>query len=151
MRFKHADISDLNGITDCAKRFFKYAGFEKQGLPLDVESFEEMVAGYIKGQNGIVILLMDEDYVAGGIAGKVETWGFNKDIKLAIELFYWVDEKYRGKDSVKLLFLYEKFAKALGASKSIMVSVDTHLKGKIDKLYKRMGYSEYEQFYTKDI
>jgi GNAT superfamily N-acetyltransferase len=151
VHIKHADIKDLSGITDCARRFFEYAQFDKQGLTLDVGSFEEMIGEHIKSQNGIVILMMDGDYVAGGIAGMVQEWGFNKSIKLAVELFYWVDEKYRGRNSLKLLILYEEYAKALGALNSMMVSVNTHLQDKVGKLYKKMGYTEYERFYIKNL
>jgi GNAT superfamily N-acetyltransferase len=144
-------MSDMPGITDCAKRFFEYAQFDRQGLTLDVGSFEEMIGEYIKSQNGITILLMDDYYVAGGIAGLVQEWGFNRDIKLAVELFYWVDEKYRGRNSVKLLMLYEKYAKALGANSSMMVTVNTHLQDKVGAMYERMGYTEYERFYIKNL
>jgi RimJ/RimL family protein N-acetyltransferase len=151
VHIKHAEIEDLDGLTECAKRFFEYAGYAEQGTPLDPQSFKDLVQGYIESDNGIVLVLMDGDKVVGSIAGHVNEWGFNRNIKMAVELHYWVDEGYRGKNSVKMLILYEKYAQALGASKSMMVSIDTHLKDKVGNLYKRMGYREYEKFYSKDI
>lgn len=149
--FKHAELEDLQGITECAKRFFEYAEYEKQGLPFDEESFQIKISEYITNHNGIVILLKDDDHVAGGIAGFVGEWGFNNSIRFAVELFYWVDEEYRGKNSVKLLMLYEIYAKSLGAKKSVMISINTDLRNKIKKLYDRMGYNDFEWYSIKSI
>jgi len=151
VHIKHAEIKDLEGLTQCARRFFEYADYAARGTPLDEDCFKEKVAEYIEDPNGIVLLLMDKDRVAGGIAGYVGEWCFNKNIKMAVELFYWVDEEYRGLNSAKLFILYEKYAKACGAVRSVMVSIDTHLKEKVRKLYLRRGYKEYERFYIKTI
>jgi len=148
---REALINDLDGITDCAERFFAYAKYTENGLPLDRDSFKSMVRGVIESENGIVLLLMDKLYVAGGIAGSVLPWGFNKSIKFCHELFYWVDEKYRGRKSLELLIKYEKKAMSLGANKSIMISVNTDLKDKVNLLYKRMGYVENEQQFIKAL
>ncbi len=151
MRIKHGEIEDIPGITECAKRFFEYAEYEKQGLPLNEESFHIKISEYITEPNGIVLLLMSGEDVVGGIAGHVGEWGFNSSIKFAVELFYWVDEEYRGKNSYKLLMLYEAYAQSMGAKKSVMIFVNTHLKDKVKKLYERMGYRDYEWCCIKDL
>ncbi len=149
MFIREALTSDIDGITDCAKRFFEYAGFESMGLPLDEESFKECVTGYI--ENGVVLLLMDGLYVAGGIAGIIQPWGFNREIKICKELFWWVDEKYRGRNSLELLIEYEKKVKEAGADINLMISVNTHLQPKVNKIYNRMGYSELESNFIKSL
>lgn len=151
MFIREALINDLDGITDCAERFFAYAKYDENGLPLDRDSFKCMVKGVIESENGIVLLLMDKLYVAGGIAGSVHDWGFNNSIKICTELFYWVDEKYRGRKSLELLMEYEKKAAVFGANKSFMISVNTDLKDKVNLLYKRMGYVENEQQFIKTL
>ena len=151
MFIREALISDLDGIADCAERFFEYAQYAEQGTPLCRGDFIQMVKGYIESDQGIVLLLMDGLYVAGGIAGDVRQWGFNKAIKSCIELFYWVDEPYRGRKSIELLKLYERRARELGAHKNIMVSVATELQERVNNLYQRMGYQPYEQFFVKSL
>lgn len=150
MFIRDALINDLEGITDCARRFFKYAEFEKEyGLPFDSSSFKEMVANHI--ENGVVLLLMDGLYVAGGIAGMIHSWGFNREIKICQELFFWVDEKYRGANSVRLFHEYEKKVKDFGADKIIMISPNTYLQEQVNILYKRMGYKHLEQYWIKTV
>ena len=152
MFIRDALINDLDGITDCCKRFFEYARFEDQGLPLDENSFRNMVAtDYVENPDGIVLLLMNKLYVAGGIAGKISQWGFNTNIKMCVELFWWVDIPYRGRKSIELLKQYEDKAKALGAHKSVMVSINTHLQDYVNHLYERMGYKKNEQFFIKSL
>lgn len=148
---REALISDLDGIADCAERFFAYAGYNEQGTPLNRSDFKEMVSAYIVGTNGVVLLLMDGLYVAGGIAGRVDEWGFNRSIKFGIELFYWIDENYRGFQSIKLLKLYEQKIKELGAQRNAMISVNTSLMESVNNLYKKMGYELYEQYFTKSF
>lgn len=149
MFIREALESDLEGIADCAERFFQYAKYKEKGLTLDRESFKEMVKEYIKSLEGVVLLLMDDLKVVGGICGTTSPWGFNKHIKIGLELFYWVDEKYRGKDSLKLFKMYETIMKSLGVQVNFMMSVESDLQFQVNRLYQRKGYQNLESFFTK--
>lgn len=149
---REALVNDLDGIADCAERFFQYADYARKGLVLDRESFKAFIKTHIEGESGIVLLLMDGLYVAGGICGWVGEWGFNRSIKICNEVFYWIDEKYRGgANSVRLLIEFENKAKEIGADRILMISVNTYLQDKVNCLYERKGYQKLEQLHIKTV
>ena len=149
LHIREALQSDLPGILGCAKAFFEYAGYAAQGMPLDDGSFNSMVAEYIKNPRGIVVLLMDELFVAGGIAGMVFPWGFNREILLCQELFFWVNHEYRGRNSLKLFNEYERLCMARGARHNLMLSVPTELEDGVARLYQKRGYRVLETMFIR--
>lgn len=151
VKFVIATEDDLCGISACADRFIEYGGYAEIGMPVNHADFQETVLKYIESDSGVVFVMKDGNKVVGGIAGSVEPWGFNHDVLIAVELFYWVDVEYRGLDSVILLQLYEQYMKLNGAAKIIMGTVNTPLQPSIEKLYRRNGYREHERFFIKDL
>ena len=148
LRLRNATLHDLKGIYACAQRFFKYAGYEERhGMPLDEYSFTKMVIPYVK--DGICLLAVDGDTVKGGVCGTIVPWGFNISIKVALELFYWMDEDVRGTVAIRMLAEYEKRVEAAGA-KSIMIQPETALTEKVGKMYERRGYVPFERFWIKN-
>jgi GNAT superfamily N-acetyltransferase len=137
---------DLESIYRCAVSFFEYAGYEeKYGLPLDKVSFLKMVRPYI--DDGICLLYRESELsqVRGGVCGIIVPWGYNNDIKLCMELFYWMDPDVRGQ-GVGLIKAYEERIKEAGA-RSVMVQPETELSDKIGMLYKRRKYQPFERFW----
>lgn len=150
MRIRKATYADMPSILRCAKDFFIYADFAQFGLTLDDDSFNEMVSKYIS--EGIVLLLVDDDdIVRGGISGMASPWGFNKNITVVMELFFWVDPEYRGRDAIKMLNAFEKAARSKGADKLIMVTVNTDLADGVGRLYEKRGYMLTEKFFIKSL
>lgn len=149
MKIRPANINDIPAITRCAESFFEYAKFANDGLELDRVSFQKTVKWYL--DNGIILLLINNNKVVGGISGRIVPWDFNHSIKVALEFFYWVDEEYRGIDSVKLLMQFEEVCKLQGADYVCMISVNTHLEDKVHKLYKKMGYEKVETLFRKRV
>ena len=148
LRLRNATQHDLDGIYACAEKFAAYAGYEEQhGMPFDEASFKDTVLQYI--ENGICILAVDGDIVKGGVCGMVMPWGFNDSIKIALELFYWMDEDSRGTIAIRMLAEYEKRVAAAGA-KSIMIQPETPLTEKVGKMYERRGYVPFERFWIKN-
>lgn len=152
---REATILDIDGIVECAERFFDYAKQPFKNMPFDRQSFVNMMEEHIQSENSVVILLVDSGVnnanVVGGICGFANEWGFNNNIKFGIEVFYWVDEKFRGIQSIKMLKMYEDEMKRLGVQQNIMISVNTHLADKVGALYNRMGYELMEKMYVKAL
>ena len=143
---------DIEGIADCAERFFLYADYESQGMPLNREDFKDMVlSNYIMDESGLALLLKDDPCgkIRGGIAGRMSAWGYNRSIKIMVELFYWVDQEYRGLNSIRLIDKFEKESFKKGANKVVMISINTDLKDGVDRLYKKRGFEHFEQFFIK--
>ena len=147
IRIRKAAEYDVDGIYACAVRFFEYAKYEEQhGMPLDEGSFKSMLRKYLK--DGICFLAVEGVDVRGGICGMIMPWGFNQRIKVALELFYWMDEEYRGLTGMRLLAKYEDAVAKAGA-KNIMIQPETELTEKVGRLYERKGYVPFERFWIK--
>ena len=147
LRIRRAVQRDIEGIADCAERFFEYAQYEEKfDMPFDRASFKEMVERYIK--DGICILTVDKEKVVGGICGMIAPWGYNKNIKLGYELFYWMDKEHRGRTAIKMFDRYEREVISQGA-RSVMVQPETFLTDKVGRLYERRGYKKHETFWVK--
>ena len=152
MIITHATKYDIEGIADCAERFFEYAKYEEEGMPLCRESFKRMMLDrFIDKRMSVCLLLKDSHIgtVRGGICGFVTQWGYNDSIKIGVEHFYWVDLEFRGINSIKLKKAYEKEIYDLGAVKNIMVEPNTHLSAGVARLYGRSGYKPHERFWIK--
>jgi GNAT superfamily N-acetyltransferase len=66
------------------------------------------------------------------------------------ELFWYVDDEYRGK-GISLLLHAEKYAKQNGAKRMIMMYLINSMPDKLEKLYTRMGFRELERSYIKEL
>lgn len=150
MKIRPAIISDMPGIVRCAESFFEYAEYAKNGMTLDKSAFEKKVEWYIKDEKGIVLLLVNQGNVCGGISGYVSEWDFNPAVKILIEFFFWIDPEYRG-NGVRLLKAFESIGKENGAQKIVMISPQTFLKSKVDRMYEKFGYQPTEQFWMKGL
>lgn len=140
----------MDGVIRCARDFFDYARYAEQGLPLCEDTFEGAVIDHIN--RGIVILLVDEgNVVRGGISGMPAPWTFNRNIKMMLEFFFWIDPGYRGLSAVKMMRAFERTSRTYGADFLVMVAVHTHLFKGVAKLYEKMGYRPTEQFFIKKL
>jgi len=142
---------DIDGIVKCAEHFFKYASYADLGLYLDNKSFAETVIWQINDKHSVVLLLMDDLYVAGGISGSFPPWHFNKHTRVCLEFFYWVEPKYRGRNSYKLITEFEQYCEVRGADHIIMLSVPTELAAGVERLYERRGYKPLEKLFIKEV
>lgn len=150
MQIRKAHIADMAGIVRCAQDFFIYAKFADYGLTLDETSFREMVVEHI--YHGVVLLLVDDDNnVKGGIAGMIHPWGFNKSIRILMELFFWIDPDCRGTYAIRMHRAFEKAARSSGADRIMMMSVNTELAEGVGRMYEKFGYKLLERFYIKDV
>lgn len=142
--FREAVHTDVNGIVNCGVDFFEYAKFHRHGLTLKKSTFKKHMENAIEDENQVVYLLMDNQYVAGGVAGIISDYYFNDDIKICLELFFWVNQKYRGRNSLKLLFDFMSIANDRGAEKFIFMTVPSDIEPMIQKLYRRKNFKRME-------
>lgn len=91
------------------------------------------------------ILLMDDGAMAAAL---VYPHFFNTDVKIAQELFWWVDEDRRGTGvAIRLLNGLEDWARGAGAKSLTMISMG----GGVGEIYKRRGYRPFEETYVREL
>lgn len=88
----------------------------------------------------------------GAIMGSVYPYPFNPDIKYAYDVGFWVEPELRGSPlALKLIVEFEKRAKELGASKVVMVALNSITPDRTCKFYSKLGYKLVELNYVKEI
>jgi len=139
-------LDDLPEIIPLYYQFFEEG--ELSGKP-DPHTF---VGGVKKLMDtGIVLSLVDDDgRVRGTIGGAIYDDYISGDISCT-EAFWFVDKKHRGTGGLKLFKLFEKEAKAKGASRIWMVHLLSLNSEKMERYYLRSGYELKEKFYLKEL
>jgi hypothetical protein len=147
-QIRDAELKDVPGLVRCARNFFKYAKYEEFGMPLDDESFVDMVCEYINSSNCKCLVTEKDGKVVGSVCGVITPWVFNRNIPFAYEAFYWMESEHRGRVSIKMLSEYEDWVQQYGAV-SVMIQPETNLTEKVGKLYEKRGYKPLEHFWVR--
>lgn len=150
-------------------RIFKYDGgrdeevldiFEKtlKASPYDIEFNRTYWAEWVKEVQyhpslfSIFILEDEENRMVGVLVGQIY---FGHPLlqfsKIAMEMFWYVEPKSRGKLSLQMVDAYEAWAKEVGATHICMSLLANEFKEKLDHMYRARGYVPLETQYIKPI
>jgi len=121
-------------------------------IQLDVASFLEKVRDLSASEYGIVIVVEKDGVLCGMIAGEPDDLWLNREHKFAQEVFWWVDQGYRGIIWLTLLkalvtWVVEGGCKTL----SLRSSLYNHRTDKLDRIYKKLGFIPIDVFYMKGL
>lgn len=149
---RDATIEDLKGIVHLGKEFFDKA-LAHINVPYDHIQVWHMLHELVKHKDGILLIAEVDDQLVGIVGGSLFSWYFNPEYKSGQEIFWYVTPEYRGTTiGIRLLKEMEKQAKEKGASTWIMIS-EYHMGNyeQLDKLYRKLGYSDHETGYIKEL
>jgi len=96
----------------------------------------------------LLIVAFNDGQVIGGIGGSIAPMFLNHAHSMAFEMFWWVDEEYRGRLGLRLLNAFEKRVRELGCSYLMMMTLS---KNDVSALYERLGFQQYETGYVKRL
>lgn len=138
---REAEVADIPAILVMGKAFADEAGVTEQ-VGWNEEDVEALLLHLIESPDGI-LLVGDRGMIGGLVIDHV----FNRFTRVFQELF-WRSEGFEG---VRLLKEAERRAKALGASRSLMLWTQKMNPEATGKLYERLGYEVGERVYTKGL
>jgi len=142
---RQAEIKDLPELYRMIDLFHEATGPKAIGK-MDYDSMEHTFKVLIDEN----ILLTDGK--SGMLGILVYKLFYNHSIKVAQEIFWWVDEDKRGKGfGLELLKEAEKKVKEMGAKALFMLKVKGLGDERLDALYKALGYIEQETTYRRDL
>ena len=148
MIVRNAAWEDLAELIRMGQAFTEAAGQHE----IDVESFAITVENLL--DVGIVKVAADNvtQRVIGSISVMVFPSFWNHGRLLAQELWWWVDEDYRGSSAaIKLLKEAEIESKRMGAEKLLMLYLDGLEGAKMAQIYERLGYKPQERTFYKEL
>lgn len=138
---RDAVMEDIPAILEMGKRFAEEAGVIDQ-VGWDDADVSEMIEDLIT--NDEHIMLVGERGMIGGITFP---HNFNRKTRVFQEVL-WRSE---GREGLRLLKEAERRAKALGASRVVMLTTAGMKPEATGRLYERLGYEAGEMIYSKAI
>lgn len=98
------------------------------------------------------LFLMQRHGAFVGILGGIITPLFFTTAVVAVEMFWYVDEKFRGAiDSVRLLEAYEKWAEEQGVDYIYMGFMENVHSERLREFYEKRGYARLETGYMRKV
>ena len=147
LTIRKANIIDTKDILDLISEFYE-EGLKECGLKFTDYSLNKTAEHFIN--NGIVIVVEDNETLVGIIGGIVIPSIFDETEKIAQEMMWFIKKEYRKGELAKdLLDRFEKEARDLGA-KYIAVAAMGNMRNEVlDRFYRHNGYMLMETQYLK--
>jgi len=133
-----ATLGDIPAVLEMGRAFADEAGVtDKVGW--DDEAVTALLAHLVESPDGV--LFVGDNGMIGGLVFPHPFSG----TKVFQELFW----RSHGGEGLKLLKAAEDYAREQGATRSIMIGIDTM--PSIDRLYARLNYEPMERLYSKEL
>ena len=153
MKVRKGGLSDIDKIVAYGEQFWEFTRYKQlDQVPYNARHVEEMLRDLMGTWNkGFALVIEDDEGEVKGFGLVVQTpliW--NRDYKVAGELAYYLDDEVRGSGAgIQLLNAMEKLARKRGMNYMAMISMNHSMD--VGPLYKRMGYTETETTWTKEL
>ena len=99
----------------------------------------------------IALVLEHEGKAVGVLLAQTTTIIF-AELKVGLEVMWWVEPEFRGKrKSFDLIFAFESWARTVGCTLTQLTTVETYQADKIGSFYKRIGYEVAETNFLKEL
>ena len=110
-------------------------------------TFEQLL-----GDSGVCLVAEDSGAIVGAVGAITYPFYFNEGHRTGQELFWWVSEGSRGRDTgARLFHELEKWARSVGCKTFTMVALDSVNPETVGGIYKRAGYRASEHTYIKGL
>lgn len=133
-------MSELDYITDAAKRFYDEAGFD---IPDNIREYYEELS-----KNPLIFTKVIKG--KGFIVGMVAPSFLHPGRLQCSELAWYVEPEYRGTSvALRLMKMYEQHAKDNGCYYVSMVCLEKLNPEATGKIYEKLGYNRLENHYRR--
>ncbi len=139
-----ATVQDRDRLLELFQQFHQASPYSH--VPFSVSKTDQLLEHVLKSTEGIVVVAENEGIVIGFLAGLVSELPFAM-IRVASELAWWVDPKYRkSKDSLLLLQAYMYWAKNVVKTDQIQVAnLMNEYAPALNRLYTKYGFEKKEE------
>ncbi len=142
-----AEICDLPKMAEGARQFYASSRFLRK---FEIERFCSVWKGFIEGGHGVIFAAFDEDGSPCGALGGLTYPDLYSEETHAMEFFWFMMPGYRG-EGMKLLKMFEQWAKDRGCALVRMAHLSDSMPEKLERVYCRMGYTLVESQFQKEI
>lgn len=146
MTIRFAGHRDIPALIQMGQHFHSSSPYANL-VPLDLATVERTGRTLIDGEDSAIIIALSGeqriDIHAVGMLGLAVYSHPISGVRVASELFWWVEPEFRGHTGLKLLRLAEKWAVSRGAKVLQMIAPTVQT----EQLYNRLGYTKVETSY----
>lgn len=122
------------------------------GMGLSHDAFRGLFDHALAGDNLAFWVARAHGRAVGMMGAILYPLFFNPAMKIAQELFWWVDPEQRATNAGKaLLAEFEAWSSRSGANRLMLLAQENDRIAAIDRLYKTMGYAPIERVYYKEL
>jgi len=149
MRIRNARETDLPGLVEIGKKFYTLNPF-RHTAELDNFSLRRTLLDVLR--HHVLLVVLDDDKLVGAAGVYIAPlyWHFGK--LQAQELFWWIDQEYRGTKAGKQLFIWlENACRAKGVNYLCMAALQESSPEAVGAIYERAGYHKIEINYMKEL
>lgn len=145
----HVKIVQPDEFDKCLPAAERFHSIYDPNVQFSGDQFKRFWNGVYGNHNGFIIGLYNEhSEVIGGVGGIITEF-MTSEALTCVEMFWYVDEEYRGTWGIKLLKYFEEMAKASGCVRIAMAYMENSMPERVQKLYTKMGYTPYEHHWMK--
>lgn len=147
MDLRLATYADFDDIKRMALDFHRASPYGH--LVVDVEKLEKTLQGLLDSEDGLILLVSDEEGLpVGCLAGHLSEMIFSKS-KVASEIIFWMDRPHQ--ISFRLIDAFEYWARLRGCTHVHMSLLGDETGDRLGKIYNRKGYVNSERAYLKEL
>lgn len=141
---RNALEDDIPQIVSMGRLAFEAGGYQRF---VDFNAFSAAVsARAFIGDPNVAFVVFERNRLVGMAAALIAPLYFNRDKRLAQEIFWWVEPDHMRRTKVLLAGL-EEAARSLGAHVMLLPSLTLST----SRLYQRMGYRPMEHYHMKAL
>jgi GNAT superfamily N-acetyltransferase len=147
MKLRFAKHSDLSECVDIGEKFWEHSPYA-DAFPYNAGAVLGLLTALIQGQ--FMLVAEHEEQIVAVAAVLVASSPFDPELRVATELFWYVDPETRGLGVGQLLMDgLEDLARTKGAKICSMGSMSTSDPKAAERLFKKSGYKLTEKTFTK--
>jgi GNAT superfamily N-acetyltransferase len=144
-------LQDLKEYSRLAETFYQHSTI-KDYSSFDLESFTVFLKNCLTNPDIVILACKDNNKIVGITGGLLFPLYFNHNYKVAQELWWWVEEEYRGSSCGKLMYdALENWAKEKQADSMFMIALEDTNVERMARLYKRKGFVGTERTFIKEL
>lgn len=150
MKIRESTEHDIPRLVELGQKFFDMTELDKV-TNYDPDSTREIIKALTNGKDSIIFVLDTGSEVVGAVGATIYPFYFNKESKVAQELFWFVEEAHRGSlSSVKLFKKLENWARDNGATTISMVALGCNY-DQVSEFYIGQGYYRQETHFMRRL
>ena len=148
---RFATPDDAIPVAEMVQKFYEMALTDMLG-PYDKLAAANLIAATSMASDACTIVAEDGGRIVGTIGVLSYNHPFKPSVRIAQELFWWVEPEYRRSGTGKaMLDAAEAWAKDIGCSGMLMITIHGIDHERNGAFYERSGYGPFEHSYLKRL